>query len=225
MNNPIAHALEQITLGDPVTFENITMIPLLGPASAEQEPFYLTLDEALAQGWTEITEISEQGSVPELRVINKGAKPVFILDGEELLGAKQNRIVNLSILVPAKTTVTIPVSCVEAGRWRARSRAFSASPRTQYAAGRAKRMAQVTASMQMSGARFSDQAEVWADIAEKSARLGARVGDRRDGGDLHPPRGLHRPQRRIAPSRRSPGRRPLPDRWPRRRLRPVRLRR
>ena len=155
MNNPIAHALEQITLGDPVTFENITMIPLLGPASAEQEPFYLTLDEALAQGWTEITEISEQGSVPELRVINKGAKPVFILDGEELLGAKQNRIVNLSILVAAKTTVTIPVSCVEAGRWRSRSRAFSAAPRTQYAAGRAKRMAQVTASMQMSGARFS----------------------------------------------------------------------
>jgi hypothetical protein len=173
MKNPIAHALDAITLGDPVTFENITMIPLLGLPSAEQEPFYLTLDEALAQGWTEITEISEQGSVPELRVINRGAKPVFILDGEELLGAKQNRIVNLSILVPAKKTLTIPVSCVEAGRWRSRSRAFTAAPRTQYAAGRAKRMAQVTASMQLSGERFSDQAEVWADIAEKSARLSA----------------------------------------------------
>ncbi len=101
---------------------------------------------------------------------NKGAKPVFILDGEELLGAKQNRVVNLSILVPVKRKLTIPVSCVEAGRWRARSRAFSAAPRTQYAAGRAKRMAQVTACMQMSGERTSDQAEVWADISEKSAR-------------------------------------------------------
>ena len=173
MNNAIAHALDAVTLGDPVTFANITMIPLLGAAAVEREPFYLTLDEALAQGWTEITEVSEQRSVPDLRVINKGAKPVFILDGEELLGAKQNRVVNLSILVPAKGTLTIPVSCVEAGRWRARSRAFSAAPRTQYAAGRAKRMAQVTACMQLSGARFSDQAEVWADISEKSARLGA----------------------------------------------------
>jgi len=173
MNNAIAHALDAVTLGDPVIFENITMIPLLGPPAVEREPFYLTLDEALAQGWTEITEVSEQGSVPDLRVINKGAKPVFILDGEELLGAKQNRVVNLSILVPVKGKLTIPVSCVEAGRWRARSRAFSAAPRTQYAAGRAKRIAQVTASMQMSGARFSDQAEVWADISEKSARLGA----------------------------------------------------
>jgi len=75
--------------------------------------------------------------------------------------------------VPAKTTLTIPVSCVEAGRWRARSRVFSAAPRTQHAAGRAKRMAQVSASMRVSGERRSDQAEVWADIAGKACRLGA----------------------------------------------------
>jgi hypothetical protein len=170
MKNVILTALNAITLGDPVTYENITMIPLVG-ATPAREDFYLTLDDALACGLTEITEISEQGSVPELRVVNKGAKPVFILDGEELLGAKQNRVVNLSILVPAEATLTIPVSCVEAGRWRSRSRAFRAAPRTQYAAGRAKRMAQVTASMQISGARASDQADVWADIAAKSERL------------------------------------------------------
>ncbi|MBA2258397.1 MAG: hypothetical protein H0W18_05850, partial [Acidobacteria bacterium] len=96
MKNSIAHALSSITLGDPVRFENLTMLPLLGTPGVEREPFYLTLDEALAQGWTEITKVSEQGSVPELRVSNKGAKPVFILDGEELLGAKQNRVVNLT---------------------------------------------------------------------------------------------------------------------------------
>jgi len=106
-------------------------------------------------------------------VRNKGAKPIFILDGEELVGAKQNRVVNLTILVPAHAELTIPVSCVESGRWRARSRAFSAAPRTQYAAGRMKRMSQVTASMLMSGDRRSDQSEVWADIAEKSARMSA----------------------------------------------------
>jgi hypothetical protein len=171
--NPVAQTLSSITLGPPSNVESITMFPLLGPPEVETPPSYLTLDQAIGDGWTEITEVSEQGSVPELRVFNKGAKPVFILDGEELLGAKQNRVVNLSILVPATTPLTIPVSCVEAGRWRARSRAFSAAPRTQYAAGRAKRMAQVTASMQMSGAHSSDQAEVWADIAAKSERLSA----------------------------------------------------
>ena len=62
------------------------------------------------------------------------------MDGEELLGAKQNRIVNLTILVAANSELTIPVSCVEAGRWRARSRAFTSAPRTQFVSGRAKRM-------------------------------------------------------------------------------------
>lgn len=173
MPNLIAQTLSSVTLGPSVRCDAITMFPLVGDAVVEREPFYRTLDEVLASAVAEITEISGQGSVPELHVFNRGDKPVFILDGEELVGAKQNRVVNLTILVPARTMVTIPVSCVEAGRWRARSRAFAAAPRTQYAAGRAKRMSQVTASMQVSGLRHSDQAEVWADIAEKSARMGA----------------------------------------------------
>ena len=186
--NAIAQALSSITLGTPVVHGNLMMIPLIGPPSVEREPSYLTLDQALAAGERradqnpralaelpafEITEVSLQGSVPELRVINRGSNPVFILDGEELVGAKQNRVVNLSILVPPAATVTIPVSCVEAGRWRARSRAFSSAPRTQYATGRAKRVAQVTANLKSSGARHSDQAEVWSDIAMMSRKLEA----------------------------------------------------
>jgi hypothetical protein len=102
---------------------------------------YRTLDDALSRGEVEITEISEQGSVPELQLVNRGSRPVLIVDGEELVGAKQNRVVNLTILVAAQPELTIPVSCVEAGRWRAKSRAFSSAPGTHFATGRAKRMA------------------------------------------------------------------------------------
>jgi hypothetical protein len=163
-----------VTLAQSQAFETITMVPLFAGVHHGPSPGYLTLDEALHAGSIEITETSAQGSVNELKVFNTGSAPVFILDGEELVGAKQNRVVNLSILVPAGAALTIPVSCVEAGRWRARSRAFSAAPRTQYAAGRAKRMAQVTASMRASGERRSNQAEVWADIASKAERMAAR---------------------------------------------------
>ena len=153
------------------------MIPLLLQSSSmgsrSSTLDYLVLDEALASGVVEITEISDEGSVPDLRVINRGAKPVLILDGEELLGAKQSRVVNLTILVPAHAELTIPVSCVEAGRWRARSRSFTSSPRTQYASGRAKRMRHVSYAMMCSGERVSDQGSVWDDIAEKSERLSA----------------------------------------------------
>ena len=92
-------ALTGLTLGTPVTHANLTLFPLLGGDAGE--PAYLTLGEALAAGQARVTEVSEQGSVPELRFVNEAARPVLLLDGEELVGAKQNRIVNLSILVPA----------------------------------------------------------------------------------------------------------------------------
>lgn len=188
--NPVERALGAIKVGEAVVVENLLMFPLLRLASAldpqgsresgsdpdlsRRTVDYITLDDALTGSTIEITEVSAQGSVPELLVVNRGQKPVLIIDGEELTGAKQNRVVNLTILVPAASTLTIPVSCVEAGRWRARSRAFAAAPRTQYASGRAMRMAQVTRSIVDCGQRLSDQSAVWADIANKSARMEAR---------------------------------------------------
>ncbi len=173
MHTPsVSAALGSIVVAPPVAFENLVMFPLVlrdevQPGVAD----YHTLDDALSRGEVEITEISDQGSVPELRVMNHGSFRVLNVDGEELVGAKQNRVVNLTILVEAQSKLTIPVSCVEAGRWRAKSRAFTSTPRTHYATGRAKRMSHVTESIAMMGNRHSDQAEVWADIASKSARL------------------------------------------------------
>jgi ARG and Rhodanese-Phosphatase-superfamily-associated Protein domain len=108
-----------------------------------------------------------------LKIVNRGDMAVLLLDGEELLGAKQNRVINLTILVPARHSSVIPVSCVESGRWRRTSKSFMSAPRTQFAEGRAAKMRQVTSSLLASGVRRSDQHAVWSVIAEKSARLGA----------------------------------------------------
>ncbi len=108
----ILATLDTLEIGEPVAAANLTMFPLLLPE--DTLPAYLTLDEALAGGLASVTEVSESGSVPELLVKNRAPQPILILDGEELVGAKQNRIVNLSILVPARETLHIPVSCVEA---------------------------------------------------------------------------------------------------------------
>ena len=94
-----------------------------------------------------------------------------MLDGEELVGAKQNRIVNLTILVPAKTNLPIPVTCVEAGRWRHRSRGFTSSGNAHHAHARARKVAQVSHSLAQTGEARSDQQWIWADIAAKAERL------------------------------------------------------
>lgn len=165
----IKTALDQITLGEPTTFRGLSVFPLLADLPAGK--FYLTLDEAQAKQGLTITEVSEGGDVPELLLDNKLPLPVLLLDGEELVGAKQNRVLNLSVLAPAKSKIKIPVSCVERGRWSYDSDDFKAADRAQFAGGRANKMQSVNLFMSDSGIARSDQGEVWNHIAEKSARM------------------------------------------------------
>jgi hypothetical protein len=128
----VAQLLATILTGEPVTHGALAVIPLLAPNL--DDPDWLTLEEA-GEG-ARITEVSEAGSVPFLRVANGADEPLLLLDGEELIGAKQNRILNTTVLVGAHTEVTIPVSCVEQGRWGYRGRQFrpgDASYRTRHA--------------------------------------------------------------------------------------------
>ena len=110
-------------LGEPLEHRGIVVAALF--PRRDPEAAYVTLDEALAGG-LRVREVDESGSVPELVVENPLDSRVLLYDGEELVGAKQNRILNVSVLVEAKTTLRIPVSCVEQGRWSRRSAFFSA---------------------------------------------------------------------------------------------------
>ena len=60
--------------------------------------------EARQQGLAAVTEVSESGSVPTLLLDNTADEALFLLDGEELIGAKQNRILNTTILIAAGST-------------------------------------------------------------------------------------------------------------------------
>lgn len=164
----IARTLNDTTVGQPRTFAGLTVYPLTG--GSRGAPGYTTLDDALRAGTARVTEVGESGRVPELAFVNDGDSPVLIVDGEELAGAKQNRIVNLTILAPAKSRIVIPVSCVEAGRWASRSAVFSSTPQVMYARARSGKSASVSASMAF-GEYTSDQGAVWNDIGLKQREL------------------------------------------------------
>jgi hypothetical protein len=167
----IASALEGLSLGKPQRFRNLTVFPLVGPGQPAVD--YLTLDEALTRRVARVTEVSEAGTVPELRFDNEAPQPVLLVDGEELVGAKQNRVLNLTILVGAGKSVRIPVSCVEQGRWSYRSREFAGTNRSLFARARAKKMSRVSESLARAGSRRGDQAEVWSDIEDKFSAMAA----------------------------------------------------
>jgi hypothetical protein len=121
---------------DPVTYENISVFPVVSSYSQDTSPF-LTLEEGLATG--EVT-VREQGSetmvrsrdgrpvyiphpaasasVNQLVLINRSRRPLLLLAGELVSGGKQDRVIGKDRIVPSGgPPLPLDVFCVEHGRW------------------------------------------------------------------------------------------------------------
>ncbi|MGZ4849463.1 MAG: ARPP-1 family domain-containing protein [Halobacteriota archaeon] len=154
----IAH----LEVGEVQAYHNVAAVPLYH--TAPETLAYGTLAEALRSGDIIVTEVSTGGSVPDLKVVNNADYPVLLLDGEELAGAKQNRVLNASVLLDVHSETIIPVSCTESGRWSYRSNAFTESGYFMPRNLRARRTHAVSASLGQTRGYRSDQSAVWNDI-------------------------------------------------------------
>jgi hypothetical protein len=160
--------VDAFQLGEPVEHRGIVVTPLFPRRDPVAE--YVTLDEALPRGFR-VDETSEAGTVPELVVHNPTDGRVLLYDGEELVGAKQDRILNVTVLVEAGAKLPIPVSCVEQGRWRRTSAAFGAGDHISH--GHLRRLkAQAQAAQPL--ARGVAQGHVWDEVQAKQSRMGVR---------------------------------------------------
>ena len=170
LTKEIQKMLGNIEVGKARHFHNLTIFPLTGQNG--HKPLYELLDAAINNKKAEITEVDEHGSVPTLKVHNRAILPLLIPEGEILIGAKQNRVINITVLVHAESEIRLPVSCVEAGRWHQNSRRF----RSQYSAPpsvRARKTRSVLRNRAATGEALSDQGDVWACVAENLVACGA----------------------------------------------------
>ena len=160
----IEATLNDVKLGEPQHYRNMSVFPLLFSGKSKLE--YTMLRKALKQEHITITEISEYGSVPELKLFNMSESYILLLDGEELEGAKQNRVLNTTILVYPKSELKVPVSCTEQGRWDRVSSAFHDSEKIMFSRARGNKMSRVHQSLKYGEGYRSDQSEVWKDISD-----------------------------------------------------------
>ncbi len=169
---PIAALLAQVALAPQQTHKSLTLWPLVlrEDTPRSDQPAYVLLARALEEGTLQIDEISEGGSVPNVRVSNRGTSDVLVLFGEEICGAKQNRIANASFLVAAQSELVIDVSCVEQGRWGRRTGGgFRASGDVVSQRMRRKMSPQVAQARRRGGRFEANQSEVWSDVGERLA--------------------------------------------------------
>ena len=180
MDSAVKKYLQSFEFGDCQNFKNMAVFPLL--CGLNHDPEYLTLKEALDKHVLKIAEVSQAGSVPELKVINEGDIPVLLLDGEEVVGAKQNRVLNTSILISGKAETVIPVSCTEQGRWAYKSQEFKDSDTLMSTKIRRIKAKTVSDTLHESREFRSDQGTVWTAIEELSedAEAPSRTGAMRD---------------------------------------------
>jgi len=115
MNTIVKEFLKKIIPGPAQTFRNLSVVPLFLSEQGKEE--YMTLSEGLRTGEVEVGEVNWGGSVNHVRIKNKSKKKIFVADGEEIAGAKQNRIVNTSLFLDGESETVVPASCTEQGRW------------------------------------------------------------------------------------------------------------
>jgi hypothetical protein len=179
-----------LTAGAPDVAGPLAVFPLFGPDPRAE---YLSFAEAAARG-AMVTELPGGASVNDLLVHNPLPVPVLLYEGEELLGAQQNRTVDAPVLVPAVTDLTVAVSCVEHHRWdgRRHGEAFTPSPQAAYPALRATKSRHMRERMAAGLDARADQGEVWQAVEQKVREVAApsatgAMGDafdhRRDGVD------------------------------------------
>ena len=166
MDEVLAKTLENLTIKAPMTHDHLHLFPLLGGTCTEED--LSLLEDVLQEGTLRIEEMNESGNVPELNVVNESTSPVLILEGDELVGAKQNRVVNSSVLVAADSELVLPVSCVERGRWSYRSRGFFPGSGSPHLSLRRLKSKSVHDSLKRGRGHRSDQGAVWREVDRKA---------------------------------------------------------
>lgn len=113
-----------------------------------------------------VTEVSQAGSVALLRVENLTEQFVFFLDGDILVGTKQDRVRNTDVLLAPQTVTILPVSCIEPGRWRWASEQFRSADAAAPPSLRARKARHLSSTSPGLEAYQPDQADVWQSVAE-----------------------------------------------------------
>jgi len=150
----------------PVTFQTAGELGVLQFATSHIDDFaYIPADTAIEKGLVEVRETSDTGSVNSLIVLNTSDAFIFLMDGDILAGAKQNRVLNTSVLLAPHSKTMIPVSCVEQGRWHHISATFAPTDYSAPSSLRKMKTDNVAFSLKASKTFDAGQGEVWNSVA------------------------------------------------------------
>lgn len=99
-------------------YNNITIFPLINNETSNFD--FLDLKTGLDMGIVKVEELKNE-TVSKIAITNNSIAPLLIIDGEEVKGSLQNRIISKTILIAPNKKEEIEVNCSEKGRWSYKS--------------------------------------------------------------------------------------------------------
>ena len=113
-----------------------------------------------------------QGTVPHVLAVHVRGPEVLVLDGEILVGCKQNRVVVHTVIIPVGSSLRVPVGCVEQGRWRASTPSFESGDMRAEPWLRKHRLDGSPSRSSAGDADAIDQAQLWSEVTSRFAAEG-----------------------------------------------------
>jgi hypothetical protein len=149
---------ERAALLRAIQVDSLILTPIVTTAPPKEDLDVVTLDEAFEKKLVAIKE-KQDDTVNQLTLTNKSDRPMFLLAGEVIIGGKQDRIIGANTIITAKSTLVVPVFCVEHGRWSEgeTGRVFTSGKALAHGRLRGK-------------ASFEGQSEVWSEVATKNGQ-------------------------------------------------------
>ena len=152
---------DRAEVAEPITLANLKIFPILRTREQDvDKKSFIPTDKAIKKKVIKVKE-HQGGTVQKLKIGKKKSdKPVFMMGGEILSGAKQDRILGQDVLLPNKKgSHVVSVYCVEAGRWVMKTKSFSSKG------------VMGTAKLRKTVAKKGGQSKVWNEVSKKSGNM------------------------------------------------------
>jgi hypothetical protein len=147
--------------------ERVRSVRLFGDPALEKRP-------RAKEGGFQIAEVSESGLVPTLRASNRTEFDVLLIAGQLVRGGKQNRGINVDLLIASGKDAMIPVTCVERGRWSGDARARFEHGGFEPSHLRSSKMAEVHMHRKIGREAVANQSRVWSEVDAIAASVNCR---------------------------------------------------
>jgi hypothetical protein len=157
--------LDKAAVGRPLTRGGVSLFPVY----IHQGQVHVGLADPNTLRVSELPN----AAVPTLVATNDAPIPVLLPAGWIVEGGRQNRVVNVPVLVPENSTIEIPVSCVEQGRWNGAHNfgyGRSVAPRRV----RRENARSVAENLRYRGMKNADQSQIWGTVNEHLNDLGVQ---------------------------------------------------